>query len=804
MSQFIADLRYALRSLRRTLGFSAVAILTLALGVGANTAVFSLLNAVLLRPLPYEQPERLALVWESAPFFNLHDSPVAPANYADWRARSRSFEEMGALEDRRYRLAGEGTPEVVQGSLATASFFRALRTRPALGRIFRDEEDQPGAAKVLLISDGFWWRRFNADPNVLGRTLRLDDERHTIVGVLAPGTEPPSEYSGEIGELWAPLGSDYTAKELANRGRHNWMVAARLRAGVPLARANAEMQAIGESLSREYPNTNEKVGAFVAPMREHFVRSSRTTLIVLFGAVVFILLIACANLANLLLTRAANRIKEVGVRAALGAGVWQLARQFLLESLVLCSLGSAVGLLLGTTAFRLLAHLAPGDMAGFKSLEVDWRVMGFTMGLAMLTAVTFGLAPMVQARRLDVAHSLKQSARTLAAAAGGKKLRAAMICSEVALAVVLLIGAGLLIRTFASLRGVDVGFRTTNVLTMKLPAVRGQMDVGRSIAFQSEVVRRVTALPGVKSAGFINHIPLVVKADITSLGAEGHAASERFQSNSRVIGPGYLQTMGIPLRRGRDISERDVDGAPLVVLINETLARTLWPGADPIGRRLVLGSGSSVPVIGVVADIHQAGPDVAPRPEFYVSALQVPRRPGSLAVHTSVDAGSMASAVRQAIWSIDPDQPVTSMATMEEILEKEVLQRRVQTTLLTGFAALALLLAVIGLYGVLAYLVSLRTPEIGLRMALGAAPVNILRTVVGQALGLTVIGVGAGVLAAVAMSGVLRSLLFGVTATDPLTYAGVAMLLVCAATAASYLPARRAIRVDPIMALREE
>ncbi|MBL0156987.1 MAG: ABC transporter permease [Bryobacterales bacterium] len=538
MSQLTADLRYALRSLRRTPGFSAVAILTLALGVGANTAVFSLLNAVLLRPLPYEQPERLALVWESAPFFNLHDSPVAPANYEDWRTRSRSFEEMGALEDRRYRLAGEGTPEVVQGSLATASFFRALRTRPALGRIFQEEDDQPGAAKVLLISDGFWRRRFNADPNVIGRTLRLDDERHTIVGVLAPGTEPPSEYSGEIGELWSPLRSAYTAKELANRGRHNWMVAARLRAGVPLTRANAEMQAIGESLSREYPDTNEKVGAFVAPMREHFVRSSRATLLVLFGTVVCILLIACANLANLLLTRAANRSKEVAVRAALGAGVWQLARQFLLESLVLCTFGSVVGLLLGTTTFRLLAHLAPGDVAGFKSLDVDWRVMAFTLGLAMLTAVIFGLAPMVQARRLDVGHSLKQSARTLAAAAGGSKLRAAMICSQVALAAVLLIGAGLLIRTLASLRGVDVGFRTTNVLTMNLPAVRGQMDAARSIAFQREVVRRVRELPGVRSAGFINHIPLVVKADITGLGAEGHDASERFLSNSRVIGPG--------------------------------------------------------------------------------------------------------------------------------------------------------------------------------------------------------------------------------------------------------------------------
>ena len=784
-----------------------MAVLTLALGVGANTAVFSLVNAVLLRPLPYEQPERLVLVWESAPFFNLHDSPVSPGNYGDWRARSRSFEEMGALEDRGFRLVGDGTPEVVQGGLTTASFFRVLRTRPALGRVFRDEEDRPGAAKVVLIGDSFWRRRFNADPGVIGKTLRLNDESHTVVGVLAAGTEPPSEYSGVIGELWTPLGSAYVAEDLANRGRHSWMVTARLRTGVNLEQANAEMQAIGERLSREFPATydNAKVGSFVAPMREHFVRSSRATLLVLFGTVVFILLIACSNLANLLLTRAANRSKEVAVRVALGASLWQLARQFLLESLILCAAGSALGLALGTMTFQYLAHLAPGDVAGFKSLEVDWRVLAFTLMIAVLTAVTFGLAPVLQARRLDVAHSLKQSARSLSAAAGAKRLRAVLICSEVAAAVVLLIGAGLLIRTFASLRGVEVGFRTANILTMGLPA-SGQMDAAKSIAFQRDVLRRVTALPSVVSAGFTNHIPLAVKGDITGARAEGHDGDERFQCycNTRVVGPGYLQTMGIPLRRGRDIDERDVEGAPDVVLVNETLARKLWPKEDPVGRRLVFLNDTAVTVVGVVGDIRQSGLDVATSPEFYVSALQVPFRPGSLAIHTKVDAGSLASAVRQAIWSVDPEQPITAMATMEEILEKEVLQRRVQTTLLAGFAGLALLLAAIGLYGVLAYLVSMQTPEIGLRMALGAAPANMVRQVVGQALSLTMTGVVAGVVAALALSSVMRSLLFGVTATDPLTYIGVAAALVLTTGAASYLPARRAMRVDPIVALREE
>ena len=355
------DLRYAIRSLRKSSGFSLMAILTLALGVGANTAVFSLVNAVLLRPLPYHDPGRLVLVWESAPFFGLQDSPVAPANYVDWKARSRSFEEMGAIEDHSFRLTGEGAPEVVDGSFATAGLFRTLRSRPALGRIFRDDEDRPGAAAVAILSDGFWRRRFAGDPAILGKTISLNDRKHTIVGVLAPGTEPPAEYTGAVGDVWTPFGVAYSAAEWADRGRHNWMVIARLRSGVPLANANAEMQAIGSNLAREYPGTNEKVGAFVAPLRDHFVSESRRMLFILLGTVAFVLLIACANLANLLLSRAANRRKEVAVRAALGAGVWHLARQFLCESLLLSAAGSALGLLLATMTFQFLAHLAPGE-----------------------------------------------------------------------------------------------------------------------------------------------------------------------------------------------------------------------------------------------------------------------------------------------------------------------------------------------------------------------------------------------------------------------------------------------------------
>lgn len=797
------DLRLALRSLKKSPGFSVVAILTLALGVGANTAVFSLINAVLLRPLPYPDPDRLVLVWESAPFFGLRDSPVSPANYVDWKARSRSFESIGAIEDRGYRLTGDGQPEVVEGGLVTATLLHTLRTQPLLGRVFREEEDRPGAPKVALLSQGFWQRRFNADPNITGKTIRLNDEQHTIVGVLAAGTEPPGEYRGAPGEIWTPFGSAYSAREWTERGRHNWMVVARLRPGVTLAQADAEMKAIGASLAREYPETNAKVGAFVAPLRDHFVGSGRRVLLILLGTVVFVLLIACSNLANLLLSRAASRAKEVAVRAALGAGTGRLVRQFLGESLLLCVAGSAAGLLLATTTFDFFAHLAPGAITGLKTLAIDWRVLAFTVAIALITSVAFGLVPLAQLRKLDLSHSLNQSGRTLAAATGSRRIRSLLICTEVALAFLLLIGAGLLIQTFANLRAVDPGLRTQNLLTLRMPPSRAR-TLPQIAALQSEMLLRIRAIPGVEAAGFTNHIPIAFKGDVNGVGAEGYDRAVQFQCNSRAIGPGYLNAMGIPILRGRDIQETDVEGAPFVLLINETLARTLWPGQDPIGRRLLFGDRYRVPVVGVVRDVHQEGLDVPPKPEYYVSALQAGFPPTSLAIRTRVDPANVVSAVRQAIWAVDHDQPLTDVATMEQILDREVFQRRVQMTLLGAFAGLALLLAAIGLYGVLAYLVGQQIPEIGIRMALGAAPADVLRRVVGHGLTLAVIGVAIGAAGALALSRLIASVLFEVKPTDPLTYAVVALLLLLTATIASYLPARRAMRVDPMTALRHE
>jgi putative ABC transport system permease protein len=804
LSSLIQDLRLSLRALRRAPGFTAVMIATLALGVGANSAVFSLVNAVLLRPLPYAEPDRLVLVWESAPFFGLTDSPVSPANYVDWRQRARSFEEMGAMEDTSYRLTGDGAPEVVEGSCVTASFWRALRARPALGRTFRDDEDQPGAAPVVILSDAFWQRRYQRDPAVLGRTLRLNDKPHVIIGVLAPGVEPPGQYHTKPGELWTPFGSGYDAAGWAARGRHNWMVAARLAPGVTLKQADAEMRSIGAALARQYPQTNEKVGAFVAPLREHFVGDARKTLFLLLGTVAFILLIACANLVNLLLTRSAARAKEVAVRAALGAQWPALLRRAACESLLLCAAGSALGLLIATAAFRYLARFAPTEIGAFQHLGIDLRVAAFTSALAVAVAFVFSLVPLWQLRRLDVTHALKQSARGAAGAAGARRLRALLVGAEVGLAFVLLIGAGLLLRTLAAVRGTDPGFRPDHLLTLSMPQGRAQRPIEETRALQHELLRQLNALPGVESAGLTNHIPITFKGDITSLGIEGRDPKDRAQARIRTATPGYFHTMGIPLRAGRDFAETDDAKAPMVIVVNEALARQLWPGQSAVGRRVSFDGDAWVPVVGVVGNIRQAGLDVESKPEFYISAWQRGFPATALALRTRVDPATLTPAVRRLVWSVLPDQPVADVTTMDEILDENTAQRRLISTLLGAFAALALGLASLGLYGLLAYLVGQQTQEIGLRMALGAAPGDMLRHVVGHALRLTLGGLVVGVAGALALSRLIENFLHGVKPTDPATYALVAAALLCTSALAAYLPARRAMRVDPMVALREE
>lgn len=804
MYRLMPGLSLALRSLAKSPTFTLAAVLTLALCVGANSAVFSLANAVLFRPLAYEQPDRLVLVWESAPFFGLRDSPVAPGNFAEWRKRSRSFAELGALEGRSYRLTGGGDPEVVRGALVTAGFWRALRTRPALGRTFEEQEDAPGAPRVAVISDGFWRRRFGAAPDVLGRTLNLNGEKHTVIGVLAPGSEPPGQYGSRPGDIWAPFGTAYSAQELESKGRHNWMVAGRLKDGVSREQADAEMKTIAADLARESPDTNGKVGAFVAPLRDHFVDAQREPILLLLGTAGLLLVIGCANLANLLMSRAASRAKEVALRVAMGARLRQLLPQFLWESAVLCGAGCLLGLALAGGTYGFMGRLAPGSLAGMKTLEVDWRVAGFTLAVAALTTAAFGLLPLWQLRRLDVQHALKQSARTVASAAGSRMVRNALVAGEVALAFVLLAGAGLLIRTLLHVSRVDPGFRTDHLLLLEMPPSESLKTPEQIAAYQSGMLRQITAIPGVEAAGFTSHLPLLHKGNISGVGAEGRDPKERFQSRARVAGPGYFRAIGIAVRQGRALDERDHHDAPKVAMINETLARQLWPGQDPLGRRLILGEKYHVEVVGIVADIRQSGLDVEAQPEFYVSTLQVVFPPPSMAIRTKVDPASLAADVRRTIWAVSPDQPVSELTTMDEVLDREVFQRRTQAILLGTFAALALLLACIGMYGVLAFLVGQQTAEIGLRMALGAAPRDVLRQMAGNSLRLTLAGAVVGLAGALALTRLLKSLLYGVQPTDPLTYVGVALLVALVSAAASIAPAWRAMKIEPVAALRQE
>jgi putative ABC transport system permease protein len=805
MTGIIQDFRFAARTLRKQPMFAAVAILTLALGIGANSAVFTLINTALLRPLPFREPDRLALIWEATNMFGVKDSPSALANYADWRARSRSFEDMGALEGVSFRLTGRGETRMLEGSIATASLFHTLGVQPMLGRLFSKEDDQPGAPKTALLSYGAWRREFGGVAGIVGGAIDLNDEKYTVIGVMPPSFRFPD---GE-NNIWAPLGTRYQAGEFANRGRHNFMVAARLKPGVSMAAANQEIAALARQLEQEYPNTNRDVGAFAAPLRDHFVSDSRPLLLVLGGAVGFVLLIACANIANLLLSRASNRKREIAIRAALGAGRGQVVRQLFTENLLLAGAGGVCGLLLAVWGVRLLAKLMPDGVATFSDVTVDGRALAFTLGVSVLTALLFGLAPAFQLLKVDLNHTLKLGGSKQGTRGGGRTMERCLVVAEVALAFVLAIGAGLLIQSFARLRAVDPGFRTANILTLRtLPAGRQYRDPARRQEFYERVLERVTAMPGVVSAGYTLGLPLAMKGWMNGVQVEGKADLGRGEFNNanyRAVTPEYLQTIGVPLRDGRFLERRDADGAPLTALVNEAMKRKFWPDENPVGKRFRFGGNRPwITVVGLVGDIRQTGLDAPVKPETYVPVAQAQNTISSLAIRTQGDPVALASAVRTAVHEVDPGTPILEVKTMEEVVDREVYPRRAQMLLLSVFAALALTLASTGIYGVLAYLVARRTQEIGVRMALGARPVDLLRVVAGEGFILSLTGVALGALAALCLTRLLEKLLYGVKPTDPATFAAVAALLLLVAAAASCIPARRAARIDPILALREE
>jgi len=807
LTDFIQDLRYAVRLQRKNPGFTIVALIALALGIGANTAIFSVVNTVLLRPLPYKDPQRLVMVWEDASKHGYPRDTPAAANFVDWRDQSTVFEGMAAIADESFNLIGTGEPERIEGRRVNANLFSLLGVEPQLGRTFTPEEDQPGANRVALLSYALWQRRFGGDNAIVGKTLNLNGETHTIVGVMPARFQFPSSDD----DLWVPIA--FTSQDLANRNRHYLQVLARLKPTASLEQAQTELTTIAARLQQQYPQSNADLGAAVTSLHEHLVGDIRPALLILLGAVGLVLLIACANVANLLLARAAVRQKEIAVRVALGARRWRLLRQFLTESVLLATLGGIVGLGIAYGGLILLKTFIPENISQAREISVDFKVLGFTFLVSVITGLIFGLAPALQAARFNQTETLKEGGRDSATGSSGKRIRGLLVMSEVAVSLVLLIGAGLLINSFLRLRNVDPGFRADNLLTMKfvLPEPK-YAAFDKRTAFYDDLVQRVEGLAGVKSAAVTTNLPLYRQGNSISISIEGRPAPPPGQELivvTRIVSPKYFDTMSIPLLSGRQFTDQDGRTSPRAVVISETMARRYWPGEDPVGKRIGAGRIQRpedwIQVIGVVKDVRQFELTAEPRPQMYLSYRQAGFfAPRDLVVKTDVDPASMAATVRNAVWEIDKDQPVSNIKTMEEIFLDSIARQRFSMLLLAIFAAVALVLAAVGIYGVMSYSVAQRTHEIGIRMALGAQTGAVLKLAVGYGLKLVVAGVAIGLIAAFALTRVMSTLLFGVTATDPMTFTLISLLLVFVAAVASYIPARRATKVDPIIALRYE
>ena len=803
------DLRFALRGLSKRPGLTAVALITLGLGIGVSTAIFSAVDSVLLRPLPLKDPARLVAVWEHTPSLGIAQNHMAPANYFDLRNHNQVFEGAGAFSEFTTNLTGAGEPERLEGQLVTANVFNLLGVPPALGRTFSAEEDQVGREHVVVLSDALWRRRFNRDPSIINRTITLNSESFTVIGVMPAGFFFPEREA----ELWIPWAME--PEQAAGRGDHYLRVMARLKPGISIERANAETESLASHLAADYPKTNEGLGILVRSFHEDYVGDLRLPILILFAAVGVVLLIVCANVANLLLAQATTRRREVAIRMALGAGRWTIARQFLIESLLLAAGGGLLGVLAAVWGVEALAKLLPESLSKLQAIAVDGRVLLFTLAAIVLTQIAFGVGPALHAAAANPGESLSETSRDLAGGVSGRHVRRLLVVSEVALAVVLLVGAGLLIRSFQRLRQVDLGFKTDHLLTMRmdLPMPKYLKAETRDL-FYGELLRRVEEIPGVESAGMISFLPLSTSGMKFSFSVEGRAQPGDMNlpfALYRAVSPDYFHATEIPLQRGRFFDAHDSRDSQPVVVVNRRLAEQFWPGEDPTGKRLKVGPVDSpnawATVVGVVGDVRQAGFYGDQQFELYAPSEQERRSwlaPRDLVVRTSGDAGSIAGAVRQAVWAVDKDQPVSNVRTMDQVFAAAISRERFQMLLLGLFAALALVLACVGLYGVISYGVAQRTHEIGVRMALGAQPRDVLRLVIRQGMVLTLAGLLLGTAGALAATRVMTDMLYGVTPSDAITFASVGVLLVLVALVACYIPARRATKVDPLVALRYE
>jgi len=803
MGTLLQDMRYGLRILVKNPGFTVVAVVTLALGIGANTAIFSLVNGVFLRPLGYKRSGRLVFVAATNRRLGSRLDVTSYPDFADWRAQNHVFSGLAAYRPQTYDLSGGSLPERIRGVRISEDLFPLLEEKPVLGRAFLPEEYQPGKNHVVLVGDGLWRQLFGTDPGLIGRTLKLNDEIYTVIGILPPGFAfPPNEHAS----LYTPLVPD------AQRG-HGWLWAVgRLETGISLMQAQAEMDTIARRLERQYPKTDKGQGVNVMPLQEHVVGDLRPAFLVFVCGVGMVLLIACANCANLMLGRATARSRELAVRAALGAGRKRLIRQLLTESVLLSLLGGASGLLLAIWGVDFLVGLLKRDfpIQRLDNIHIDGWVLGFAFLVSLLTGVFFGLAPALAASRADLNESLKEGGISSTRSPRPVQLRSLLVMSEVALAVVLLAGAGLMIRSFLLLSRVQTGVDTRNVLALDFTLYESRYAQPHvRTRFLQQVAERVRTLPGVRSASWVADLPLTDNTDSLGFSIAGRpdpGPETQREARFNVVGPGYLQTLGIPLLRGRDLTGRDTTAAPGVVLINQAMVKRFWPDEDPLGKQITLDGKSFFSIVGVVGNVHQLGQASEASPEFYLSYLQDPVDwpYRTLVVRTAADPLKLTDLVKQAVWSVNKDQPVSNIRTMEQVLARSVAQPRDFMLLIGAFAALALGLAAVGIYGVVSYSVSQRTHEVGVRLALGAERLDVLRLVVGQGMALTGIGLGIGVGGALALTRFLSSFLYGVRPTDPLAFALVAFSLAIVALLACYIPARRAARVDPIVALRHE
>ncbi|HXT74887.1 MAG TPA: ABC transporter permease [Candidatus Eisenbacteria bacterium] len=820
MNRWMQDIRFALRSFAKNPGFTLAAVLSLAIGIGANTSIFSVANALLFRSLPYENADRLVILWNRSPGLNITQDWFSTAQYFDIKSSHHGFEQLAIAIGGNYNLTGQGDPERVGVVRVSSNLLPMLGARPALGRLLMPEEDAPGRTAAAVLTDGMWARRFGRDPQIIGKPIVLNGQTYEVVGILPQRFSLSQEvlpllYGTEHAEIFLPLPLSPADSQV--RTHEDYNIVGKLQSGVLLPQAQAEMETITARLRRDFPESYPPNGGLtfsIVPLLEQVVGNVRRTLLVLLVSVGFVLLIACANVANLLLSRAVGRQQEMAVRTALGASRWHILRQLLTESVLLSLCGGALGVFICFFSVKVIHFWGTKSIPRLEDVGIDGRVLLFTLLLSAFSGILFGLAPALRVSRLDLNSILKDASRGSAGTGAvwgrGNNIRRLLVISELALSVVLLIGAGLLIRSFARLQNVSPGFNPRGVLTFDLTMTGRKYGDKQSILnTYHQLWERLERLPGAQAAGGITSLPLSQAFAWTPITVEGRTPlpGEKFlNADERLVSGRYFDAMGIPLRRGRFFNEQDDATKPIVVIVDEYMAEQLWPGQDPIGKRIhIVEFASKDPwqtVVGVVERVKQDSLDSDPRIAFYLAHTQFPTRAMTVAFRGGTDPAAMVSAVRNALRNLDPDLPMYYVRTMEQRVDESLARRRFSMLLLGVFASVALALATIGIYGVMAYLVNQGIREIGIRMALGATQRNILSLVVWQGMALALSGVTLGLVAAFLLTRLIRSLLFGVQATDPFTFAGIALLLVMIALFASYIPAQRAARIDPLMSLR--